>query len=87
VIATFGIASTGISIDLIHHLVLVDAGKAFTRVIQSIGRGLRRGKGKTKVFVSDIFSQLKWSKKHWRQRLDFYREAEYPTRKIEKAVL
>lgn len=84
VIATFGIASTGISIDRIAHLALIDAGKSFTRSIQSIGRGLRKGRGKSYVHVSEIYSSLKWSKKHAKLRMSYYKEAQYKTNKIEK---
>lgn len=77
VIATFGIASTGISIDRIFCMIMVDAGKAFERCIQSIGRGLRLGHDKTKVHCVDIHSKLKWSLKHFKDRLKYYKEAEY----------
>ena len=87
VIATFGIASTGISIDQIHHLVMIDAGKSATKIIQSVGRSVRKGKGKNKAFVSDLYSQLKWSKKHWKVRASLYKEAQYPVNKVQKAVL
>jgi superfamily II DNA or RNA helicase len=46
VIASSGIASTGISIDRVFCLCLVDAGKSFIKAIQSIGRGLRLAEDK-----------------------------------------
>lgn len=77
VIATFGIASTGISIDRVFCLVMVDAGKSFIRAIQSIGRGLRKGRDKEKVHCVDVHSGLKWSMKHFRERLKYFKEACY----------
>lgn len=77
VIATFGIASTGISIDRVFCLVMVDAGKSFIRAIQSIGRGLRKGRDKDKVHCVDVHSGLKWSMKHFRERLKYFKEACY----------
>ena len=77
-IATSGIASTGISIDRIFCLFLIDAGKSFVRAIQSIGRGLRRKGDKNKVFVKDVYSKLKFSKKHFKDRAKWYKEAQYP---------
>lgn len=77
-IATFGIASTGISIDRIFHLSLIDAGKSFVRAIQSVGRGTRLAKDKNSVHVTDIYSNLKWSKKHFKERKKHYEEAQYP---------
>lgn len=87
VLATAGIASTGISIDRIFHLCLIDAGKSFVRAIQSIGRGLRKGHDKDFVHVSDVHSGLKFGKKHARERIKFYKEASYTVLKTVKAKL
>lgn len=82
VIATVNIASTGINIKRIYNLVLIDIGKSFTRVIQSIGRGLRRAPDKDHVDVLDICSDLKYGKKHATERTKYYTQANYPNRKI-----
>jgi superfamily II DNA or RNA helicase len=87
VIATFGIASTGISIDRIFCEIMIDAGKAFIRCIQSIGRGLRMGHDKDRVHLVDVHSKLKWSKKHYRERVKYYKSAEYPVNKLVKYKL
>lgn len=84
VIATYGIASTGISIDRIFCLCMVDAGKSFTRVIQSIGRSIRRGRDKDYSKVYDIYSSLKWSKKHLKERVKYYKESLYEVLKTIK---
>jgi superfamily II DNA or RNA helicase len=84
VIATYGIASTGISIDRIFNLMLIDAGKSFIRAIQSIGRGLRKAEDKSKVHVTDVHSKLKWSRKHFRERKRYYEQAQYPLLKTVK---
>lgn len=81
VIATVNIASTGINIKRIYNLCLVDIGKSFTRVIQSIGRGLRVASDKDHVDVFDITSDLKYSKKHVAERVKYYKEAQYPHKK------
>lgn len=79
VIATVQIAGTGLSIDRIFNLFLVDIGKSFTRVIQAIGRGLRTNGGdKDHVNCYDICSNLKYSKKHLAMRLEYYTDAKYP---------
>ena len=77
-------ASTGISIDRVFCLFLVDAGKSFIRAIQSIGRGLRKGHDKEKVHCVDVHSGLKWSMKHFRERKKYYKEAQYNTLKTLK---
>lgn len=77
-IATFGVASTGINIPRIFNLVLIEPGKSFVRVIQSIGRGLRTAKDKDFVNIYDVCSTAKYSKRHLTKRKEFYREANYP---------
>jgi superfamily II DNA or RNA helicase len=77
VIATSGIASTGISIDRVFCLFLIDAGKSFVRCIQSIGRSLRKGHDKDKAHCCEVHSNLKWSMKHWRERSKYYKQASY----------
>lgn len=81
VIASSGIASTGISIDRVFCLMLVDAGKSFIKAIQSIGRGLRKGHDKEAVHVVDVHSKLKWARKHAKDRVKHYVEAGYPVLK------
>lgn len=87
VIATFGIASTGISIDRIFCLFMIDAGKSAIRTIQSIGRSLRKGHDKDNAKVYDVYSSLKWGKKHARERVKYYKKASYPVLKPIKAKL
>lgn len=83
-IATSGIASTGISIDRIFCMFLVDAGKSYIKAIQSIGRGTRKAHDKNRVHVVDCCSTLKFSKKHLKERLSHYKETEYNVSKNKK---
>jgi superfamily II DNA or RNA helicase len=83
VIASSGIASTGISIDRVFNLMLVDAGKSFVKAIQSIGRGLRLGRDKESVHVVDVHSKLKWARKHYKEREKYYKDASYTILKKE----
>jgi superfamily II DNA or RNA helicase len=53
IIATYGVAAVGINIPRIFNLVMVEAGKSFTRVIQSIGRGIRKAEDKDHVEIWD----------------------------------
>jgi len=78
VIATYGVASVGINIPRIFNLVLIEPGKSFVRVIQSIGRGVRKAKDKDFVQIWDITSTCKFAKRHLTQRKKFYKEAQYP---------
>lgn len=78
IIATFGIASTGIDIGRVFNVILFEPGKSFVRVIQSIGRGIRKAHDKDFVQIFDVCSTAKYSKKHLTERRKFYRESQYP---------
>jgi superfamily II DNA or RNA helicase len=78
IIATYGVAAVGINIPRIFNLVLVEPGKSFVRVIQSIGRGIRKAEDKDFVQIWDITSTCKFAKRHLTKRKVFYREANYP---------
>jgi len=81
VIATVQIASVGLNIKRIFNMMFIDVGKSFIRVIQTIGRSLRKAPDKDHVDVTDICSDLKYSRKHTAERIKFYKEAEYPYKK------
>jgi superfamily II DNA or RNA helicase len=84
IIATYGVAAVGINIPRIFNLVLLEPGKSFVRVIQSIGRGIRRAEDKDFVQIWDITSTCKFAKRHLTKRKAFYKEANYPFT-VEKA--
>ena len=81
VIANAQVASTGLNIKRIFNMMFIDIGKSFIRVIQTIGRGLRKAIDKDSVHVTDICSDFKNSSKHLRERIKFYNEARYPFKK------
>jgi len=78
IIATYGVAAVGINIPRIFNLVLFEAGKSFVRVIQSIGRGIRKAEDKDFVQIWDLTSTCKFAKRHLTKRKAFYRDANYP---------
>ena len=78
IIATYGVAAVGINIPRIFNLVLIEPGKSFVRVIQSIGRGIRKAEDKDFVQIWDITSTCKYAKRHLGHRKKFYKEAQYP---------
>lgn len=84
IIATYGVAAVGINIPRIFNLVLLEPGKSFVRVIQSIGRGIRKAEDKDHVQIWDITSTCKFAKRHLTKRKAFYKEANYPFT-VEKA--
>jgi superfamily II DNA or RNA helicase len=78
IVATYGVAAVGINIPRIFNLVLVEPGKSFVRVIQSIGRGIRKAEDKDHVQIWDVTSTCKFSKRHLTKRKAYYKEANYP---------
>ena len=78
IVATYGVAAVGINIPRIFNLVLIEPGKSFVRVIQSIGRGIRKAEDKDFVQIWDVTSTCKFAKRHLTSRKKFYTEANYP---------
>ena len=78
IVATYGVAAVGINIPRIFNLVLMEPGKSFVRVIQSIGRGVRKAEDKDFVQIWDITGGTKYAKRHLTERKKFYKDAQYP---------
>ena len=78
IVATYGVAAVGINIPRIFNLVLIEPGKSFVRVIQSIGRGVRKAADKDFVQIWDITSTCKYAKRHLTERKKYYKDAKYP---------
>jgi superfamily II DNA or RNA helicase len=78
IVATYGVAAVGINIPRIFNLVLLEPGKSFVRVIQSIGRGIRKADDKDFVQIWDLTASSKYAKRHLTERKRFYKEAKYP---------
>jgi superfamily II DNA or RNA helicase len=78
IVATYGVAAVGINIPRIFNLVLIEPGKSFVRVIQSIGRGIRKAEDKDFVQIWDITSTCKYAKRHLTERKKYYKDAKYP---------
>jgi superfamily II DNA or RNA helicase len=78
IVATYGVAAVGINIPRIFNLVLIEPGKSFVRVIQSIGRGIRKADDKDHVQIWDLTSTCKFAKRHLTKRKAFYKDANYP---------
>ena len=78
IVATYGVAAVGINIPRIFNLVLIEPGKSFVRVIQSIGRGIRKAEDKDHVEIWDVTSTCRFAKRHLQKRKVFYKDANYP---------
>ncbi len=77
-IATYGTFATGISINNLHNIFLVESYKSEVLIKQSLGRGMRKMAGKEKVNVIDFvddFSTKKYKNylmKHMDDRIQIY---------------
>jgi len=74
VVAMSSIFSTGINIKNIHMIIFAAGGKSFIRVVQSIGRGLRKNENKQKLNIIDLCDNLKYGIEHSKQRQNIYEQ-------------
>ena len=78
IVASYGTFSTGINAPALHNLVIASPTKSKVRILQSIGRGLRKSENKTHCRVFDIFDVLvyndnmSYSMKHSDSRIVYY---------------
>lgn len=77
-VATFGCAGTGLSINRIFRLIMIDVGKNETYILQGIGRGLRLDGEVNKIEVLDISAKMKYSSKHMKDRIKIYDREKFP---------
>ena len=63
--------------------------KSKIKVLQSIGRGLRKHKTKNQIILYDVIDDLTYQTsrgrlvenylvKHWKERMNYYKEQEFP---------
>jgi superfamily II DNA or RNA helicase len=62
IVASMGVFSTGINIRNIHNVVFASPSKSQIRVLQSIGRGLRKADDGRDTTLYDIADDLHWKK-------------------------
>lgn len=92
IIASSGVFSTGINIIKLDNIILAHPSKAEIRLLQSIGRGLRRDNEKVRCVLFDIADDLSKGKKknyayqHFIERLRIYMKKKF-TYKIHKIDL
>ena len=83
IVASYGTFSTGINIRNLHNIVFASPSKSRIRVLQSIGRGLRRGENKNSIRLFDLSDDLSYREKqnftltHFNERLNIYNEEQF----------
>jgi superfamily II DNA or RNA helicase len=82
-VASYGTTSTGINIRNIHNIIFASPSKSVIRVLQSIGRGLRKSETKQNVVIYDISDDLRYKKydnhtyRHLQERLRIYNKERF----------
>jgi len=82
-IASYGTFSQGINIRNINNIVLSSPSKSKIRVLQSIGRGLRRSFSKSEIIVYDIADDISYKERqnytllHFINRINIYNEEQF----------
>lgn len=83
IIASYGTFSTGINIRNLNNVVFASPSKSRIRILQSLGRGLRKSEIKTKCNLFDIGDDLSWKEKknytlnHVLERIKMYNEENF----------
>lgn len=76
--ATIETTGTGLSINRIFNVFLIDVGANPRYIGQGIGRGLRKDGVYDKINVYDIYTNTVFSKKQEKQRIRYYKKKGYP---------
>jgi superfamily II DNA or RNA helicase len=71
-IAISKIFSTGINIKNLHNIIFAAIGKAKIKIIQSIGRSLRKHASKKRATIFDIWDNLRYGNSHAIERVSLY---------------
>ena len=80
IIASYGTFSTGINIKRLHNIIFASPSKSRIRNLQSIGRVLRKGKGKDIATLYDIADDIggqNYTLKHLNERVTIYNEENF----------
>jgi len=88
IVASYGTFSTGISIRRLHNIIFASPSKSRIRVLQSIGRQLRKSEYKEKARLYDISDDMCWKKhknhtyRHYEERLKIYDSENFSVKKV-----
>jgi superfamily II DNA or RNA helicase len=83
IVASLGTFSTGINIRNLHNVVFASPSKSRVKVLQSIGRGLRKSSIKTSAVLYDVADDLSYKShrnftlQHFGERIRMYNEEKF----------
>ena len=88
IVASYGTFSTGISIRRLHNIIFSSPSKSRIRILQSIGRQLRKSDHKEIAKLYDIGDDLSWKTwknhtlKHFVERVNIYNQEQFDYRMV-----
>lgn len=83
VVASYKTFSTGVNIQNLHNVVFGSPSKSRVRVLQSVGRGLRKNEFKLDATLYDIADDLSWKSNknhtigHFAERIQMYNQEKF----------
>lgn len=90
IFGSYGTMSTGVNIKNLHHVIFASPSKSRIRVLQSIGRGLRKAKNKDSAKLYDIaddfrkpHGQNNFTLNHLAERIKYYVDENFEYRVTE----
>lgn len=86
ILASYGVFSTGVNLKRLDNVIFASGSKSEIKVLQSIGRTLRKGNGSDKATLYDIADDLSvgsfknYTLNHFRKRIEIYSSEQFPFR-------
>ena len=86
ILASYGVFSTGVNLKKLDNVIFASGSKSEVKVLQSIGRALRKGNDADKATLYDITDDLSqgsftnYTLQHFRKRIEIYGREEFPFR-------
>ena len=83
-VASYGTCSTGVNIPNIDNVIFASPSKSVIRVLQSIGRGLRKSKNNNVTKIYDISDNMSYKSyknhtlNHMEERIKIYNNERFP---------
>ncbi len=83
ILASYGVFSTGVNLKRLDNVIFASGSKSEIKVLQSIGRALRKGNGADKATLYDIADDISsgsfenYTLKHFRKRVEIYGQEQF----------
>jgi len=83
ILASYGVFSTGVNLKRLDNVIFASGSKSEIKVLQSIGRTLRKGNGSDKAVLYDIADDLSvgsfsnYTLNHFKKRIEIYSSEEF----------